>query len=88
MLERLKKKQHKVLVAAIREKDYRKKMCSHGSLEILNETNELADIVSEMNLGNVFTIAEDTFAVISVEAQAELFAQLEQLIYERGYGKV
>ena len=87
MLERLKKKQHKVLVAAIREKDYRKKMCSHGSMEILNETNELADIVSEMNLGNVFTIAEDTFAVISVEAQAELFAHLEQLIYERGYGK-
>lgn len=87
MLERLKKKQHKVLVAAIREKDYREKMCSHGSMEILNETNELADIVSEMNLGNVFTIAEDTFAVISVEAQAELFAHLEQLIYERGYGK-
>lgn len=63
-------------------------MCSHGSMEILNEMNELADIVSEMNLGNVFTIAEDTFAVISVEAQAELFAHLEQLIYERGYGKV
>lgn len=87
MLERLKKKQHKVLIAAIREKDYRQKVCSQGSMEILNETNELADMFSEMNLGNVFTIAEDTFAVISVESQAELFAHIEQLIYERGYGK-
>lgn len=88
MLERLKEKGHKVLVCVLRRKDYREEVRLYGSKKAIEEIKKLADLVEELNFGTVFTIAEDTFAVITVERQSEVFAGLESLMENHRLGSV
>lgn len=82
MVERLKDRKHNVLVSVFRREDYREDICLCGYQKVSGEMAELADMVEELNLGNVFTLAEDTFAVITVEEQPEVYARMEHLIKE------
>lgn len=88
MMDRLQEKGHKVLVCALRRKDYREELRLNGSLKMIAEMKILADMVEELNFGTVFTVSEDTFAVITVERQTEVYAGLEKLMEEKGMGKI
>lgn len=88
MVERLQDKGHKVLVCVLRRKDYREELRLYGSRKSIEEMKKIADMVEELNFGTVFTISEDTFAVITVERQSEVYAGMEGLMEDHKMGSV
>lgn len=88
MLERLKEKGYRVLVCVLRRIDYREEVRLYGSQKAIEEIKKLADMVEELNFGTVFTIAEDTFAVLTVERQAEAYAGMIELMEKHRMGSV
>ncbi|MDD3361835.1 MAG: hypothetical protein PHW34_09210 [Hespellia sp.] len=84
--ERLKKQRYPVCLCLFRIDKYREKLRLYGSEALLKDKQKLLKDIKELDMGNLYIVAEDTFAVITAEKEREAYARI-QVVMEQGRGK-
>jgi len=85
--ERILKHGHPVLLCCFRLDKYREGIRMRGVQTMESEMQKLKKRVTGLELGNVYSLSEDTLAVITPESRQEAYARLEEVLEEAQMAK-
>ena len=85
--ERILKHGHPVLLCCFRLDKYREGIRMHGAKMMESKMQKLKKKVTGLELGNVYSLSEDTLAVITPESRQEAYARLEEVLDEAKMAK-
>ncbi len=85
--ERILKHGHPVLFCCFRLDKYREGIRMRGAQTMESEMQKLKKRVTGLELGNVYSLSEDTLAVITPESRQEAYARMEEILEEAQMAK-
>lgn len=88
VVRRLKEQGHRVILCAFRWDMYREEIRLKGAGHLDEEMRCLGRKISDLRLGNVYAVSEDTFAIITAEEKQEVYARMEYILDEGRMRKV
>lgn len=71
---------HKISVCVFRIDRYRERVQENGSLEMEREYRKMIEQIKQLQLGNLYAVADDTAAVISLIEEKEAYARTESIL--------
>lgn len=85
--EKILKHGHPVFVCCFRLDKYREGIRMRGARMMESEMQKLKKRVTGLELGNVYSLSEDTLAVITPESRQEAYARMEEVLEEAQMAK-
>lgn len=80
VLKRLEKGGHSTIICVFRFPDYRESVRRNGFVETSKKFQEMVRLIKQLQLGNLYTLSDDTTAVISLVKETEAYAKIENML--------
>ena len=84
MVIKLLESQYDIKYCLLRMHGYREYVCKKGGDRTKNEMSQLIDTIKDENMGNIYSISEDTVAIVSLESTQEICAGAEYMMQKLG----